>query len=206
MAVAATTTNDAMTRTSAGDGGGQSNDAGYDDASAGDTAEASAGRWKFKAVNWLVVSCAALVVVSIGAAGLSGWKAHQIQRAQHVREEFIETGRQAAINLTSIGYTEVDADVARVVDMSTGQFRDDFQQRAPDFISVVKQAKSVSTGTIAETGLESEHGDQGQVLVAVSVRTTTPSDSSPQPRGWRMRISVERTGDGVKVSNVEFVE
>jgi Mce-associated membrane protein len=43
------------------------------------------------------------------------------------------------------------------------------------------------------------------VLVAVNVQTTTSGAPQQTPRAWRMRISVQKVGDDVKVSNVEFV-
>jgi Mce-associated membrane protein len=169
-----------------------------------DTANNTAGQ-RYSAV-WLavVVGFVALVVLS-SLTGWLGYRAHQSQTSQQQRNLFVQVGRQAAINLTTISYTEAEADVARIVDSSAGAFHDYFQSRATEFIRVVKQAQSKSQGTISEAGLESDQGGQGQVLVAVSVKTTTPADSNPQPRGWRMRITVQKTPDGPKVSNVEFV-
>lgn len=148
-----------------------------------------------------VVTIVALSVVA-GWHGYRAWQSHDEHQSHNV---LLQVGRQAAVNLTTIDYNEIDADVARIVDSSTGKFHDDFQKRAPAFIEVVKKAKSKSQGTISGAALESAQGGQAQVLVAVNVRTATPSDVNPQPHGWRMRISVQQTGDGAKVSNVEFV-
>jgi Mce-associated membrane protein len=44
------------------------------------------------------------------------------------------------------------------------------------------------------------------VLVAMSVKTSMASAPPDQePRRWRMRLTVDKTGDGAKVSNVQFV-
>jgi Mce-associated membrane protein len=114
-------------------------------------------------------------------------------------------GRQGALNLTTISYTEADADVARILDSATGTFHDDFQKRSQPFIEVVKQAQSKTEGTVTAAGLESVKGDSAQVLVAVSVKTTNAGAPEPQPHAWRMRIDVQKVDDGVKVSNVGFV-
>jgi Mce-associated membrane protein len=114
-------------------------------------------------------------------------------------------GRQAALNLTTISYTAVDADVRRIVDSSTGTFHDDFQKRAQPFIDVVKQAQSKSQGTVTAAGIESEHGDQANVIVAVSVTASSAGAPKQPPRLWRMRIGVQNIADGAKISNVEFV-
>ena len=114
-------------------------------------------------------------------------------------------GRQAALNLTTISADEADTDVARVLDSATGTFHDDWAQRAPAFVEVVKKAQSRSTGTVTAAGLESETSDRARLLVAVSVKTTNAGAPEQQPRAWRMRIDVQKVGDDAKVANVEFV-
>ena len=120
---------------------------------------------------------------------------------------FLQVGRQGALNLTTIDHQQADADVQRILDSATGTFDDDFQRRAQPFIDVVRQAQSKSVGTISEAGLESESesGDEAQVLVAVTVKTSNAGAPEQEPRAWRMRISVQKVGDEAKVANVEFV-
>jgi Mce-associated membrane protein len=43
------------------------------------------------------------------------------------------------------------------------------------------------------------------VLVAVTVKTSTPETNEQEPQTWRMRITVQKTGDRAKVSNVARV-
>ncbi len=145
---------------------------------------------------------------AIGLAALVGWLAydgHRHQVATEQRNLFIEVAKQGAINLTTISHTEVDKDVQRILDSSTGTFHDDFQKRSKPFTDVVKQIKSTSTGTVSDAGLESLDGNQAEVLVAVAVKTSTAAAADPELRHWRMRISVQRNGADAKVSNVEFV-
>jgi Mce-associated membrane protein len=149
---------------------------------------------------------ATLIVAVLGAlTGYLGYRTSETRSAAHQRELFLQTGRQAAINLTTISYTQADADVARILDSATGTFHDDFQKRAQPFIDVVKQAQSTSQGDVTAAGLESINGDQAQVLVAVSVKTSNAGAPEQQPRGWRIRLDVQRVGDTAKVSDVQFV-
>lgn len=146
------------------------------------------------------------VVVALGClVGWWGYRSYETHQAQTQRAEFVAVARQGALNLTTIDHTRVDADVQRILDSSTGTFHDDFQQRSQPFIDVVKKAQSKSQGTITEAGLESQDNDQARVLVAVSVKTSIPGAPDQDPRRWRMRIDVQRLGDGLKVSNVQFV-
>lgn len=150
---------------------------------------------------------AGLVIVAALAAlgGWLGFRNYQDRDAQAQRNLYVQVARQTAVNLTSIDYTEVDSDIKRILESATGTFYDDFQQRSQPFVDVVKKVQSKSEGTVAEAALASETTDQAQVLVAVTVKTTTAAASEQEPRRWRMRISVQKTGDSGKVSNVEFV-
>ncbi|MGY4711198.1 Mce protein [Mycolicibacterium sp. CBM1] len=148
-----------------------------------------------------------VVVVALGAlTGWLGYRAWEVRKADQLDALFVGVGRQGAINLTTIDFEHADADVARILDSATDQFYDDFAKRSQPFIDVVKQAQSKSVGTVTEAGLESVTGDEGQVLVAVTVQTSNRGAQEQQPRSWRMRLTVKKTGDEeAKVSKVEFV-
>jgi Mce-associated membrane protein len=148
----------------------------------------------------------ATIVALLGVGGWLGFRLHQDHQVQDQRSLYVQVARQTAINLTTINYAEVDADIKRVLDSATGGFHEEFANRSKPFVEVVKKVQSKTEGTIAEAGLLSYTKEQGQVLVAISVKTSlggAPSDQ--EPRRWRMRLTVDKTGDGAKVSNVEFV-
>ncbi|OBB26108.1 hypothetical protein A5792_27510 [Mycolicibacterium peregrinum] len=144
--------------------------------------------------------------VALGAVG--GWLGYRViddhrERAQ--QSEFVEAARQGAINLTTIDFNTVDADIARILDSSTGGFRDDFEKRSKPFAEVVKQAQSKSEGTVSSAALESRDGDKAQVLVVMSVTMSNAGSAEQDPRVWRMRIGVQESGEGAKVNDVQFV-
>jgi Mce-associated membrane protein len=152
------------------------------------------------------MTAALLIIGALGA--LTAWlslQAHESHQRAQQREVFLQTARQGALNLTTISYTEVDADIKRILDSATGGFYDDFQKRSQPFVDVVKQAQSKSQGAITAAGLESVQGDSAQAIVSVAVTTSNAGAAEQQPRAWRMRVSVQKVGDTAKVSNVEFV-
>jgi len=148
------------------------------------------------------------LVLAVGFAGLGGWfgfRDYRTHRVQQERELLIQVGRQGALNLTTIDWRHADADIRRILDSATGAFYDDFSKRSKPFIEVVQKAQSNSVGTVTDAGLESQSGDQAQVLVAVSVKTTSLAAAEPDSRHWRMRLSVQKIGSDAKISNVAFV-
>ena len=152
-----------------------------------------------------LVSGTIVALVLTALVGWLGFAAYQSHRAQQQRELFIQTGRQGALNLTTIDWQHADSDVQRIVDSATGTFRDEFSERRQPFIEVVKKTQSKSVGTITEAGLESESGNEAQLMVAVSVKTASLGAAEQPSRAWRIRISVMKVGNEVKISNVRFV-
>lgn len=150
-----------------------------------------------------IFGLAAVALVSALTACL-GIRAHAAGSLQDARAHFLEAGRQSAIMLTTVKHHDVEADVKRLIDSSTGAFLADFRNRSQSFVDTVERAQSDTEGTIAEAGLESVHGDQADVLVAVSVKTSLAGVDSPA-RLWRMRIAVQKIGNDIKLSNVEFI-
>lgn len=180
-------------------------DEAVEEAEAVDEVKASRPPWSHVKIA-LAVGLA--IVVALG--GLTGWlgyRAYQARQAQQLDELLVSVGRQGAINLTTIDFENADADVKRILDSATDAFYDDFAKRSQPFVDVVKQAKSKSEGTVNEAGLESVNGTEGQVLVAVTVKTQNAGAQNQPPRNWRMRLTVKKTGaDEAKVSKVEFVQ
>ncbi|MBB3600373.1 Mce-associated membrane protein [Mycolicibacterium sp. BK556] len=149
----------------------------------------------------LLLTAAALATI----AGWEGFHAYRSEQADREGQVFLQVARQGALNLTTIDYQHAQADVARILDGSTGTFHDEFQSRSQPFIDVVTKAQSTSTGTISEAALESTDGDRSaQALIAVQVAISNKG-ADPTKHGWRMRIVVDRSGDIYKISSVQFV-
>ncbi|CAN5608219.1 hypothetical protein BH11ACT6_BH11ACT6_57870 [soil metagenome] len=148
------------------------------------------------------------IVVVLALGGVVGWLGYrsvESRQAAEQREVFLQVGRQAALNLTTIDFSTVDADVQRILDSAADSFYDDFSARTQPFVDVVKQAQSKSVGEVTSAGLESDDDAGAQVLVAITVRTSNVGAPEQEPRAWRMRISVKQIAEETKVTNVEFV-
>jgi Mce-associated membrane protein len=148
------------------------------------------------------------LVIVVALAALAGWlgiRAHESRSALHQRNVAVQVAEQGAINLTTIDWQQADSNIQRILDGATGAFYDDFSQRSQPFVEVVKQAKSTSVGTVNAAALESESPEDASVLVTVSVKTTAATAPEAGPRLWRMRMSLRKVNNQLKISNVEFV-
>ena len=149
-----------------------------------------------------------VIILILGLGCLAAWWGYQTlqaRRADQQRAMFLAAGRQAAEDLTTIDYTAIDANIKRILDLSTGSFYDEFQKNTQGFVDVVTNAKSKSEGSVTAAGIETINGDTAQILASVSVKMTNTGAPEQQPRLWRMRISLQRGPNGTKVSNVGFV-
>lgn len=148
---------------------------------------------------------AVVLLLLTAAIAVAGWRDVRARRVDASRAQMVAAGREGALALTNVDHTEVDRDVQRILDASTGAFYDDFAQRAETFKEAARKAQSTSVGTVREAGLESVDGDTAQVLVALTVMTSNRGEPAKQARLWRTRVTVDKVDDGFKVSSVEFV-
>ncbi len=153
----------------------------------------------------------ALVAGLIGAvvlAALVGWlgfRAHEANTLEAQRNLFVQTARQAAVNISTIDYEHAGTDAQRILDSATGKFYDSFSHRMQSYIDNATRMRSKLVGAVIEAGLESQNGDAGRVLVAVTVKSSDLGQAQPEPQVWRMRITVQKMGDVAKVSDFEIV-
>ncbi|HUH69347.1 MAG TPA: hypothetical protein VLZ05_10975 [Mycobacterium sp.] len=155
-----------------------------------------------------IVKVAAIVLIICFAGGSACMVLQHRDTTQHRQREaaFVAGAKQGVINMTSLDFNKAKEDVQRVIDSSTGQFKDDFQQRAKDFIFVVEQSKAVTEGTVNAAAVESMNGNSAVVLVSATSRVTnSPGGKNEPPKIWRLRVTVAEVGGQYKMSKVEYV-
>jgi Mce-associated membrane protein len=163
---------------------------------------------RLRVPNLAITLTVAAVVAIVGLLAASGWMAYQHHDATKKRQQaaaYVAAARQGVVNLTSLDFNKAKEDVQRVLDIATGEFKDDFQRRAEDFASVVKDSKAVTEGTVTATAVESMTNDSAVILVLSNENVTNIAGAKDQPRTFRFRVTVVHDGDDLKLSKVEFV-
>ncbi|WP_407687481.1 prolipoprotein diacylglyceryl transferase [Mycobacterium sp. HUMS_1102779] len=146
-----------------------------------------------------------LICAFTAASAYMVWERHETTERNARVANFLAGARQGVINMTSLDFNKAKEDVQRVIDSSTGQFRDDFQQRAKDFITVVEQSKVVTQGTVNAAAVQSMDANSALVLVAATSRITNAAGAKDEPRNWRLKVTVTNDAGQYKMSKVEFV-
>ncbi|MFI7671365.1 hypothetical protein [Nocardia sp. NPDC049526] len=156
----------------------------------------------------LIAGAAAAVVVAIALVIGTGFFAYNLHTAADRdarRADYVQTAKQAILNLTTIKDDTAKADIDRVLAVASGELKAEYSQRKDAYASVVEQAKVKATGEIIESAIESEDGDSARVLVAAKQTLTNAGMADPQTRFYRFRVTVTRGDNGITASQVEFV-
>lgn len=146
-----------------------------------------------------------LICAFVAASGYMVWERHDTTDRNQRTANFVAGARQGVVNMFSMDFNRAKEDVQRVIDSSTGQFRDDFQQRAKDFTTVVEQSKVVTQGTVNAAAVQSVDGNSALVLVAASSRISNAAGAKDEPRNWRLKVTVTDDGGQYKMSKLEFI-
>ncbi len=158
--------------------------------------------------SWKGIAAAVVVLFTVALLAVSGyliWIHQAAEKVQQQSAEYAAAGRQSVVTLMSLDFNKADEGVQRIIDNSTGQFKDDFEQQAGDFIQVAKDSKVITEVTVNSVAVESMTDDKAVVLVAASSRVTNSSGANQEPRTWRLSVDLQREGDQIKMSKVEFV-
>lgn len=165
--------------------------------------------WRRWVPSKSAIAALAAIALVIGFVAASTYMVLQHGDATQSRKreaEFVAGAKQGVVSMISLDFTKAKADVQRVIDNSTGQFRDEFQQRAKDFIAVVEQSKAITEGTVNAAAVESVADTSAVVLVAATSRVTnSPPGKDEPPKIWRLRVTVADEGGKYKMSKVEYV-
>jgi Mce-associated membrane protein len=175
-----------------------------------EAAEPESGRpgWPRRLLSLSAAAKVAALILICAFSGASGYIVWQDREATERRQRaanFVAGAKQGVINMTSLDFNRAKEDVQRLLDSSTGEFRDDFQRRANDFVSVVERSKVVTQGTINATAVESMDQHSASVLVAATSRVTNAAGAQDEARAWRLRVTVAEEGGQYKMSKLEFV-
>ena len=150
---------------------------------------------------------AVATVALLSATGYMLWQHRSAEQQRRQAAEYAATARQGVINLMSVDYTTAKDTVQRVIDGSTGRFRSNFEESADDFVRALQEEKIVTRATVNDAAVDSVTGNSAVVLIsATSQREGADSPKSQQqPRVWRVVVTMERDGDQMKLSGIEFV-
>ena len=160
-----------------------------------------------------LMRAAAVAITTLVTAGLLAatgymlWQHQKTAQQRHSAAEFVAAARQDVVNLMSMDYNKSQESVQRVLDGSTGKFKANFDETADEFAKALRDEKIITSASVNDAAVDSMTSDSAVVLVSATSRREgkqAPKEQQ-QPQVWRVVMTLEREGDQIKMSGVEFV-
>jgi Mce-associated membrane protein len=153
----------------------------------------------------VAVALAALVAVVSGVLWVLTLTSSSLALARD-RDAVLVDARQAAINLNTLDYRNVNAGLDLWQQSSTGAVLAEFQQNRDQYAKLVQDSKRTTVATVPDAAVTEldEHAGVARVLVAVDV-TVTPDGQPSAVTRQRLQMEMTRTPEGWKVSKLSPV-
>jgi Mce-associated membrane protein len=159
-------------------------------------------------VSWKLAAAALVLLCTFAFIGASVFMFLQHRNAvdEHRRTaEYAAAARQGVVTLMSLDFNKADQDVQRIIDNTTGDFREEFEAQSQAFAQVARDSKVITEVTVNVTAVESMTQDKAVVLVSATSHVSNTAGARNEPRSWRLAVDLAREGDQIKMSKVEFV-
>ena len=182
-----------------------------------DVAEVNPARWRSRP-RWrwrirrptrkaVVVSSAIVVLcASLAASGYMVWQ-HRIlvQRGQHAAE-FAAAAREEVATMMSIDPAHAAENLQHTIDDTTGALKSQLEATSSYMVKNAQDAQVTTKATVQDVAVESMT-DNSAVLLVVAKSDTINADKSNRPTVfWRLTVNIDRDGDRLKMSKLDFVQ
>lgn len=170
------------------------------------------GRSERGRVSWpVIVPVVGLVVLVAAAAYLWRWQAHQVAVLQAGRAEDAAVVRAATLETMTwahVDYRKADSYFTDVEKGATGVFLDQFKASEAATRQLLASNKSVQVPTIPHDGaaLMERNGSTAKVLIAMDATVTNKATSKPQPRQYRLQVTLTEHDGQWLISNLGFID
>ncbi|HZX02699.1 hypothetical protein [Kribbella sp.] len=146
-----------------------------------------------------------LLVVALAGLTLSVVALSKQRAADAERTGAMKAARQLALDFTTYDYQTWDTDSKRVIDESTGQFKQEFQAGIDAVKTDVVSNKATSKGDVKEAGVVSSDKDSAQVLVIVNAVVTNTASTTGTERRYRIKLDMVREKDRWLTADLQVV-
>jgi Mce-associated membrane protein len=147
-----------------------------------------------------------LASASLGVSGYMVWLHHVTVHKQQLAAEFAAAARQGVTALLSIDANHVRDDFQRMIDDSTGDFKNQLSAMSGLRAQQAEESKVSSKGTVEAVAVESMSDDSAVVLVAAKSDVTNADNTKRPTIALRISVGLMRDGGQPKMSKVDFLQ
>ncbi len=129
-------------------------------------------------------------------------------RTAELRDAAVRVAEQTAVAVASLDHRDGDADYDRLLALLSGAARQEWeQQRAEKLAALTSDAVTADRVAVKASGVAAldPAAPSATVLVAATARIAGKQAPAPEEHRYRLRMSLTRTADEWKVSELQFV-
>ena len=173
--------------------------------------EVDAGRPHREPVSRYVRLILVLLLPIALAAGLWLWQSQELADAEAARaddRDAVNAATRATLAWASVDHRRADDYVETVRSMATGEFLAQFEESETALRQLLKDNRSIQVPTIPIDGaaLLERRDDQARVLIAMDASVTNKRTKTPQPRQYRLQVTLTEEDGEWLVSGMEFID
>ena len=147
-----------------------------------------------------------LICASLAASGYFVWQ-HRllVQRQQHTAE-FVAAAREEVAAMMSIDPAHAAENIQHTIDDATGLLKSQLRATSTYVVKNAQDARITTKATVEDVAVESMT-DNSAVVLVVAKSDTINADKSKRPTVfWRLSVNIDRDGDRLKMSKIDFVK
>ena len=182
-----------------------------------DVVEAKPARWRSR-LRWprrlhrptrkAVGVGAAIVVIcaSLAASGYIVWQHRTLVQQRQQATEFAAAAREGVATLMSIDPAHATENLQHTINDTTGALKSQLEATSSYMAKNAQDAQVTTKATVQDVAVESMTDNSAVVLVVAKSDTINPDKSVRPPVFWRLSVNIDRDGDRLKMSKLDFVQ
>ena len=152
----------------------------------------------------LVLVIASVLLFKQGASATPGDSRAETLSRQY--KDVTKAAREETQAFLTVDYKDMDPLIEKVLDGSTGKFKQDYSAQKVNLKALAQEGQAVSTGKVLAVGIADIDDSNAVVFVAADSQVTNKSSKGKaQPRYLRLKLTMTRVDDAWLTSDLRFV-
>lgn len=156
-------------------------------------------------VSWPAAVLVLLVVALLALAGerAMAWREQSARVQDH--DAAVAAAEAEVEGLIGISASTSAADMDALLDGATAAFRDELEAQADRLRTTLRSNQVAASGEVVSAAVTRLEADQATVIVAAVGSVENKSTTDAEPRNYRLKVDLQRSGSEWLVAGLEFV-
>jgi Mce-associated membrane protein len=147
-----------------------------------------------------------LLCASLAASGYILWQHRTLVQQREHADEFAAAAREEVATMMSIDPAHAAENLQHTIDDATGALKSQLEATSSYVIKNTQEAQVTTKATVQDVAVESMTDSSAVVLVVAKSDTINPDKSNRPTVFWRLSVNIERDGNRLKMSKLDFVQ